>query len=96
MYHTLEPTDSEQRLLIGAALEIAIEASFTNHLYTFKGRMYRQRRGGPIGSRLTMCVARVVMNSWGRIFRQRMEDAGLQIYLETCYVDDLRYIISLL
>ena len=33
-YHTLEPTDSEQRLLIGAALEIAIETSFTNHVCT--------------------------------------------------------------
>ena len=67
-YRTLEQTPSEQRLLIGAALEIAIEASFKLHLYSFKGRVYRQLRGGPIGSRLTMCVARVVMKSWGKLF----------------------------
>ena len=95
-YRTLEQTPGEQRLLIGAALEIAIEASFKLHLYSFKGRIYRQRRGGPIGSRLTMCVARVVMNSWGKLFRQRMEEIGITIYMETCYVDDLRYVLSLL
>ena len=43
-----------------------------------------------------MAVSRVVMNCWGRLFRRRIEDAGLTVFLETCYVDDLRYVLSLL
>jgi len=58
----------EKRKLIGSAIEKAIEASFKLHLYTFKGKVYRQLKGGPIGSRLTMAVSRVVMNCWGRLF----------------------------
>ena len=43
-----------------------------------------------------MAVSRVVMNFWCKKFRHRMEEIGLKVYLETVYVDDLRYIVSLL
>ena len=74
-------------------MEIAIVTSFKQHIYTFKGKIYKQQRGGPIGSRLTMAVSRVVMNYWGKLFRERMEQVGLSVYLATCYVNDLRYVV---
>ena len=73
-----------------------MEANLKLYLHTIKGRVYRQKRDGPIGSRLTMAVSRIVMNNKGRLLRERLEKAGLEIHLETCYVDDLQYILSLL
>ena len=61
-YRTLDQSDLEKRRLIGAALEIAITTSFKQHIYTFRGEIYKQQMGDPIGSRLTMAVSRVVMN----------------------------------
>ena len=56
-----EPSEWEQKKLLAASVEIGILASFTNHIYCFGGRAFRQIRGGPIGSRLTMAVARIIM-----------------------------------
>ena len=56
-----ELNDWEMKKLIAASIEIGIIASFKNHIYCFGGKGYRQKKGGPIGSRLTMAVARVVM-----------------------------------
>ena len=60
-----EPTVMEQKKLIAAMLEIGIIASFSLHTYTFAGRIYQQRLGGPIGSRLTMAVSQIVMSMLG-------------------------------
>ena len=73
-----------------------MEANLKLYLHTIKGRVYRQTRDGPIGSRLTMAVSRIVMNNKGRLLRERLEKAGLEIHLETCYVDNLGYVLSLL
>ena len=43
-----------------------------------------------------MAVSRVVMNYWGKLFKLRMEQVGLTVYMATSYVNDLRYVISLL
>ena len=58
--------------------------------------MFKQLVGGPIGSRLTMAVSKIVMTAWGNKLRNILSAAYLEIYLEFCYVDDLRYIVSLL
>ena len=50
--------------LMGLAMEIAVVFFFGNFAYTFGGEVYRQNGGGPIGARLTMAVARIVMQNW--------------------------------
>ena len=42
VFGTLEPTEDEERKLIAATLEISIAASFSLHIYTFGGRVFRQ------------------------------------------------------
>ena len=95
-YPTREPKSRDLKKLVAAALEISISASFSNHIYCFGGQVFRQLVGGPIGSRLTMEIARVIMMLFGRQMRSTLEEAGIQIHFEACYVDDLRYILSLL
>ena len=43
---------------------LLVEILFTNHIYIFGGKWFRQAKGGPIGLRGTCAVARVVMNVW--------------------------------
>ena len=38
-------------------LRLAVELMFSTHLYTFGGRCYKQKEGGPIGLRSTCALA---------------------------------------
>ena len=90
------PHEGEKRQLLAVVIGIARAASFKLHVYIFGGKQYQQLVGGPIGSILTMAVSRVIVNVWGRMMRQGMSDVDMKIFMEFCYVDDLRYVISLL
>ena len=52
-------TTEEKKMIIAEVVKITTEVMFENHLYTFGGRVYRQRRGGPIGLRGTCAIARL-------------------------------------
>ena len=54
-------TPENKREIIGTVLEIAVEAMFSHHYYTFDGRIFRQSEGGPIGLRGTCALARLCM-----------------------------------
>ena len=56
-------TDAK-RLLMGLAIEIGVVFFFNNFTYTFANQVFLQMFGGPIGARLTMAVARLVMQTW--------------------------------
>ena len=49
---------------MGAALEISVRFFFKKLTYMFGGMVYLQLYGGPIGARLTMCVARLLLQHW--------------------------------
>ena len=91
-----EFSENEKKNIIGATLQIAIAASFHLHLYTFGEKVYMQMSGGPIGSRLTMAVSKIVMLVWGRKLQEHLGRAGLKTFIEGVYVDDIRLLMSLL
>ena len=82
VFRSKDPTEEEKRRMIGALLEISIAASFNLHLYSFGGECYLQLGGGPIGSRLTMAVSKIVMLVWGRQVKEAIRRAGLRLYVE--------------
>ena len=58
----VEPTDEKiVRELIGTVLRIALRAMFSNFCYQWDGKYYLQMSGGPIGARITMSVATLVV-----------------------------------
>ena len=83
-------TEQEERELIGRCAEIATRTIFRNFCYKFAGKVYMQTDGGPIGARVTMCVARIVMHDWGEKYRMILTKASLKIALLSSYVDELR------
>ena len=56
------PTVQEEREIIARCAEIATRTIFRNFCYKFAGKVYLQTDGGPIGARVTMCLARIVMH----------------------------------
>ena len=92
----LTPKEAEKRSLIAACLEIGVRTSFKTSVYQFGGRFYLQKTGGPIGARITMAVARIVMYDWGRKLRNILSEAEVKIWMDSVYVDDFRALISAL
>ena len=46
--------------------------------------------GGPIGARVTMCAARLVMQDWGEKYNEILTTAGLKLWTNGGYVDVTR------
>ena len=86
-------TDDEKREVIATVVAIATRVLFSNHLYTFANKVYRQKSGGAIGLRATCAIARVTMNMWDQIWNRRMLELNLRVELYTRYMDDGRALI---
>ena len=74
-------TEPERKEIIGRCAEIAVRTLFRNFCYTFGGKLYRQKSGGPIGLRITMACSRLVMMDWGEKYENILLTADLQISL---------------
>ena len=75
---------------------IALETTFTNHIYQCYNAIYRQRKGGGIGARITGVVAWIIMDLWMDLVTQTLEENEVVVYLMTKYVDDINVAISLI
>ena len=91
-----EVTENDVKELLGIAMEIVVNFFFTHFVYTFGGEHFLQCSGGPIGARLTMCIARLVMQDWSETFSQILKENKLKEMLRGIYVDDGRNVIELL
>ena len=74
-------------------MKIATEFMFKSHIYTFAGKMYKQKTGGPIGLRGTCAIARLVMQVWDKKWLDRMAKLNVAIELAMRYMDDGRAIL---
>ena len=90
VYPPLIPTREERRLITGHVAEIGTRTIFENFVYQFGGIAFHQQQGGPIGARVTMCAARMVMQHWARGYSGILLRAGLRLPLFDGYVDDGR------
>ena len=61
-------TEEERREVIATVVSIATKELFSNHIYTFGDRTYRQSEGG--GLRATCAISRVTMNTWDILWTQ--------------------------
>ena len=91
-----EYTQEEERVLTAKAIMMALEASFSNHIYEFQGELYLQLEGATIGVRLTGEVARLVMDSWAQEIRSSLKRSKLELYLLSKYVDDVSIVSDII
>ena len=55
-------TAREKLLVVAEVIKICTEEMFKNHLYTFGGKIFKQKKGGQIGLRGTCAIARLTMS----------------------------------
>ena len=83
-------TEEERTMVIAEVVKILAEVMFQNHLYTFGGQVYRQKRGGPIGLRGTCALARLTMCNWDRLWEELMKRNRVTLEEYMRYMDDDR------
>ena len=66
-------SEGEKRLLLSKVVQIALETTFSNHIYQCQNVLYCQVKGGGIGARITGVVARVVMDLWMYLIQHKNE-----------------------
>ena len=71
-------------------MRLAVERMYGTHLYTFGGKCYKQREGGPIGLRSTCALAHVVMERWDMKWKERIKSNNIELEEDGRYVDDTR------
>ena len=76
---TLSPEDKKE--IVGTVLMIATKALFRNHYYTFNGKTFKQREGGPIGLRGTCSLARLCMQIFDVKWEERIRELRLITWL---------------
>ena len=81
-------SEEDKKRIVAEVVKICTEMTFENHLYTFWGKIFKQRRGGPIGLRGTCAIARLVMANWDRKWMQMMENNNVEIRGYMRYMDD--------
>ena len=89
-YPRAEPTALQKRQIVGRCCEIAVRILFEHFSYKFGTTWYQQTSGGPIGARITMVVARLVMSDWGEKYKIILVASGIPPDLLGGYVDDGR------
>ena len=63
-------TLEEQTLLVRKVIQIGIEVCMGNHIYCFKGELYRQGEGGAIGGK----VRKIAMDDWLSLMEEILEE----------------------
>ena len=79
----------EKGMVIEKMMEIIVRTTFNTHVYRWGGKIYRQKKGGPIGLRASGTVANVTMEVWIKSLEKKLSDAGCEIFLLRKYVDDV-------
>ena len=83
----------EKKKIVASVVKIATEAMFRKHYYSFGGKSFHQKDGGPIGLRGTCAVARLVMQVYDRKWGRSLENRNVRIYGNIRYMDDGRTIL---
>ena len=85
-----EWTEFEERMLVALSVQICIIAVMNTHQYSFNGKTFLQKAGGPIGLRPTCAISRVVMNTWDTRWLEKLKENGIRIKTGIRYMDDIR------
>ena len=83
-------TELEKRLIVATTLKKAVLMLFRSHVYSFSGKYYLQKAGGPIGLRSTCAIARLVMMWWDTELMSVITTNNMTVEERARYMDDIR------
>ena len=72
-------TKLDKSRIMSEVMRLAVELMFSTHIYTFGGRSYKQKEGGPIGLRSMCALARVVMGRWDIKWKETVKSRNIWV-----------------
>ena len=75
-------------------VQTLIESTFNTQVYKWAGKVYKQRKGGPIGLRASGSRAKAAMEDWISRFEDKLGKLGIEVHLIRKYLDDVVIICS--
>ena len=79
--------------MVAEVARVSSQVMFDTHLYTFGGKVFRQKEGDPIGLRGTCAIPRLIMYNWDRGWMRTMEFNSITISGYWRYMDDGRILL---
>ena len=83
--------DVAKKRMVTECIKIALNTLLQNHVYIFDGELRKQKKGGPIGVKLTGIVAKIFMSWWSKQFSDKLKSLDIEQMLHKCYVDDINF-----
>ena len=71
-------------------MECMVNVVMGRHVYSFGGKYFLQREGGPIGLRSTATLASMTMKLWDIAWLSLLKRECIKVFLYFRYVDDAR------
>lgn len=90
----VKPSTNQIKHILGKAVKATIIQCMNNHFYQIGGKVYRQSKGGSIGSSLTGEACRVYMLKWDELFLQKLSYLKIDLKLYKRYVDDISIVLN--
>ena len=89
-----KPTEKEERQMFGKALEMMLRLCMENHLYQFENKVRIQKKGGPIGLKLTGEIADCIMLDWDKKLLDKLKKLEMIPDVYTRFKDDIEIVIE--
>ena len=86
--NTRQPTETEMTHVMSLVIAKLTHTNMSNHFYTFNGKLFKQSKGGAIGSELTGEVSGLYMVMWDQKYLKKLKTLGIHPKCYVRYVDD--------
>ena len=88
------PTEEEERIMFGKALEMMLILCMDNNVYQFQNRVRLQKQGGPIGLKLTGEIADCLMIDWDKKLLSKLKEYNIIPEVYTRFKDDIEIVVE--
>ena len=89
-------TSLEKRMVVAMVIKVGILTMMNTHVYSWDGKAFFQKAGGPIGLRSICAVARIVMNEWDSRWMETCGANNIKLIKGDRYMDDIRAFLKAL
>ena len=90
----LEPDKDVKNMIMAMVIKKVTHTTMSNHFYIHKGNIFKQSKGGAIGSELTGEVSKLYMILWDKKYLKKLKTLGINPKLYVRYVDDTLIVVD--
>lgn len=86
-------TKSDKKKIFSMVVACMVQIFCETQVYSWRGKLYKQVKGLPIGPRATSGIARIVMNESDEMVGKELERLMIEYDIHIRYMDDIRMLL---